>query len=190
MGAGLDPVRGFPQGPVVELVRAGGHTEQRGVLAGGGGGGLAVLLLGVVVAGLDGGSHKARLRESLGHGGFGVGGVVGHCRFLSSEKNTAFPPERGGAASQAWKVRRLRRGSAPEGPQRSGGPAKRVAGRRCGPGMARPPRPVWGKRNNAAARQGGDTPAEGGGKRSAQGAQRPEAIGIGAVSEGAQRPEI
>ena len=50
----------------------------------------------VVVAGLDGGSLKARLREGVGHGGFGVGVVVGHCRFLSSEKNTAVPPERGG----------------------------------------------------------------------------------------------
>ena len=82
-----------------------------------------------------------------------------------------------------------------EGPQieaartRRAGTQWRTREAGCGPPLrtwnGAPPRPVWGKRNNAAARQGGDNPAAGGGKRSAQGAQRPEAIGIGAVSEGA-----
>ena len=154
MGAGLDPVRGFPQGPVVELVRAGGHAEQRGVLASGGGGGLAVAFLSAVVGGLDGGGFVTRFCEGVGHRGFGVGVVVGHCRFLLLKK-TRFPPGAGWAASQAFKVRRSRR-PAPEGPQRSEGPAKRVAGRRCGPGMARRPNRFGGKPNHAAARQGGD----------------------------------
>ena len=39
-----------------------------------------------------------------------------------------------------------------------------------------PPKPLWGKPNDSAARQGGDTPAGGGGKRSAQGAQRAEGV--------------
>ena len=69
------------------------------------------------------------------------------CRSRSvplSRTNTAFSPGAGWAASQAWKVRRSRR-PAPEGPERSGGPAQRVAGRRCGPGMARRPHRTGGK---------------------------------------------
>ena len=68
MRAGLDPVRGFPQGPVVELVGAGGGAVEGGGFAGDGGCRCAVLGLAVVVAvvgGLDvlDGGHVALLRD-------------------------------------------------------------------------------------------------------------------------------
>ena len=66
--AGLDPVRGFPQGPVVELVGSGGGAVEGGGFAGHGGcrcgvHGLAVVV--AVVGGLDvlDGGHVALLRD-------------------------------------------------------------------------------------------------------------------------------
>ena len=108
MGPGLDAVRGFPQGPVVEFVGAGGRAVKGEAFAGDGGCGCRVL------------PARARRRCRSARKGRRFRSwcrrqgsrcrsrllrrrLPWRCRWgvswsvpLSSEKNTAFPPERGG----------------------------------------------------------------------------------------------